>query len=141
MAKVYRTAQGRSLDIEKIRLKNETAQAIGNMNVNARGDQLGSGGKIVKKREELVAEHYNSSHKTPQRKNKSSMDIPTSGGKAKRVENFEPAGVEIDNQTIPDNNEVVENSTTDEIKGGLAKAIAKTKEYNEKAGNKGPKRL
>jgi hypothetical protein len=28
------------------------------MKVNARGDQLGRGGKIVKKREEIVAEYY-----------------------------------------------------------------------------------
>jgi len=58
MAKVYRTAQGRSLDIEKIRLKNETAQAIGNMNVNARGDELGPGGKIIRTREEILQDYY-----------------------------------------------------------------------------------
>ena len=38
MARSYRTAQGKSVDIEKLRLKNELVPAVGNMRVNARGD-------------------------------------------------------------------------------------------------------
>ena len=50
--RMYKTMQGRMVDIEKLRAANESVQAVGNMSVNARGDVLGSGGKIVKKREE-----------------------------------------------------------------------------------------
>ena len=39
--RMYRTMQGRYIDIEKLRGANEDARAVGNMNVNARGDVLG----------------------------------------------------------------------------------------------------
>lgn len=56
--KAYRTASGRLVDMDTLALKNEMTIAVGNMNVNARGDQLAEGGKIVKTREEIMAEHY-----------------------------------------------------------------------------------
>ena len=45
--KMYRTMQGRMVDIEKLRAANESAPAVGNMNVNARGDVLGASGQVV----------------------------------------------------------------------------------------------
>jgi len=59
MGKTVRTMQGREIDMEKLTLVNELVQAVGNAKVNARGDQLGPGGKIVKTREEIMAEYYN----------------------------------------------------------------------------------
>ena len=56
--KTYRTANGKQVDIETLSLQNETVIAVGNMSVNARGDQLGQGGKIVRTREEVMKEHY-----------------------------------------------------------------------------------
>jgi hypothetical protein len=38
--------------------KNETMPAVGNVRMNARGDELGAGGVVVKKREDIVAEYY-----------------------------------------------------------------------------------
>lgn len=61
---VYRTMQGREIDLEKLMRQNELTTAVGNMKVNARGDQLGRGGKIVKKREEIVAEYYENNPNT-----------------------------------------------------------------------------
>jgi hypothetical protein len=55
----HRTMQGKEIDMEKLIQKNELTPAIGNMRVNARGDELGPGGKIIKKREEVVADYYN----------------------------------------------------------------------------------
>jgi hypothetical protein len=55
---VYRTMQGREIDLEKLISQNELSPAIGNMRVNARGDELGPGGKIVRSREEIVNEYY-----------------------------------------------------------------------------------
>jgi hypothetical protein len=54
--KVYRTMQGKEIDMGKLINQNEMTIAVGNMRVNARGDKLGPGGKIVKTREELLAE-------------------------------------------------------------------------------------
>lgn len=58
MKKVYRTAQGKTIDMDKLRLSNENTIAVGNMKVNARGDQLGPGGAIAKTRNEVMQEYY-----------------------------------------------------------------------------------
>jgi hypothetical protein len=58
MNKKYRTMRGRELDMDKLMTQNELMPAIGNARVNARGDELGPGGRIVKKREDVVAEYY-----------------------------------------------------------------------------------
>jgi hypothetical protein len=56
MATNHRTARGLSIDMDRIRLANETTIAVGNMKVNARGDQLGAGGKVIKTRQQIMAE-------------------------------------------------------------------------------------
>jgi len=55
---VYKTMRGKPIDMDKLKGQHELMPAIGNMKVNARGDKLGPGGQIVKKREEIVAEYY-----------------------------------------------------------------------------------
>ena len=50
--------QGRYVDIEKLRAANESVRAIGNMNVNARGDVLGPGGAVVKPKSEVMQKYY-----------------------------------------------------------------------------------
>ena len=50
--------QGRMIDIEKLRAANENVQVVGNMNVNARGDVLGAGGKVVTKKETVIQKYY-----------------------------------------------------------------------------------
>ncbi|SVE58193.1 uncharacterized protein METZ01_LOCUS511047, partial [marine metagenome] len=54
----YKTAGGKSIDFDTLSLKGEETIAVGNMNVNARGDKLGTGGEIVKPREEVMADYY-----------------------------------------------------------------------------------
>lgn len=56
--KVYKTMQGKEIDIDKLRQRNETTLAVGNAKVNARGDVLGPGGQIIKKAEEIASEYY-----------------------------------------------------------------------------------
>ena len=56
--RMYRTMQGRMVDIEKLRAANESVQAVGNMNVNARGDVLGAGGKVITKKEQIIKKYY-----------------------------------------------------------------------------------
>lgn len=58
MPKIYRTMQGEQVDIEALFQKNELAVAVGNMQANARGDELGPGGTIVKTREQKAREYY-----------------------------------------------------------------------------------
>jgi len=54
----YRTMQGKEVDMDKLMLKNEMMPAVGNVKMNARGDELGPGGKVIKTREEIMAEKY-----------------------------------------------------------------------------------
>lgn len=63
MGKIYKTMQGADVDMEKLMSQNELMPAIGNVKVNARGDELGPGGKIIKKREDVMAEYYENNPK------------------------------------------------------------------------------
>ena len=58
MSKIYRSAQGRIVDVERLRLANEETIAVGNMKVNARGDLLGQGGQVVKTRNQVMKDYY-----------------------------------------------------------------------------------
>ena len=60
---VYRSMQGKEVDMNKLVMQNEMTVAVGNVKVNARGDELGPGGKIIRKREEVLREAPNSSVK------------------------------------------------------------------------------
>ena len=56
--RMYRTMQGRMVDIERLRAANESVQAVGNMKVNAKGDVIGPGGKVIKSKEEEIKNYY-----------------------------------------------------------------------------------
>ena len=45
---IYKTVRGKEIDLNKLINKNELTLAVGNMKVNARGDKIGPGGKIIK---------------------------------------------------------------------------------------------
>jgi hypothetical protein len=60
---VYRSMQGKEVDMQKLVMANEMTVAVGNVKVNARGDELGPGGKIIRRREEVMREAPNSSVK------------------------------------------------------------------------------
>jgi hypothetical protein len=69
MGKIYKSMQGKEVDMEKLMTQNELMPAVGNVSVNARGDELGQGGKIIKKREEIVAEYYENNPNAVSRQN------------------------------------------------------------------------
>ena len=52
--KIYRTAQGKTVDLGSLQVQNETVRAVGNMNVNARGDRLDADGNIIATRSQQV---------------------------------------------------------------------------------------
>lgn len=58
MKKTYRSALGKAIDMDNLRLSNEETIAIGNMKVNARGDELGPGGQIVRTRNQVMDDYY-----------------------------------------------------------------------------------
>jgi hypothetical protein len=56
--RIYKTMQGREIDMDSLLANNETMPAVGNVRMNARGDELGPGGKVIRTREEVVSEYY-----------------------------------------------------------------------------------
>ncbi len=56
--KIYRTANGKNVDLDLLISRNELTPAVGNARVNARGDELGPGGKIIRKKEDILRDYY-----------------------------------------------------------------------------------
>ena len=106
--KTYRTANGKEIDMETIILKNSKVRAVGNMNVNARGDVIDNVNEMTSQRSTQVNRTY--------RKQTGNVvkDQPVASSK-KAVEE---AIVGLDDTPAP---------TEKEVSGGLADAIAKTK--------------
>jgi hypothetical protein len=50
--------RGITIDMDSLRRENEKVTAIGNMKVNARGDEI-KGGQIIKNIDEIARENYN----------------------------------------------------------------------------------
>jgi len=55
---VYRSANGKTVDMGALRLKNEKVRAVGNMKVNARGDEINERDQIIRKRTEQANNQY-----------------------------------------------------------------------------------
>jgi hypothetical protein len=56
--RVYRSAQGKSVDMGALMLKNENVRAVGNMNVNARGDMIDNQNRTIASRTDQVRQQY-----------------------------------------------------------------------------------
>lgn len=56
---MYRTANGKMIDMRALALKNEQVRAVGNMKVNARGDMLDDENRVVKTKAQQVQKQYN----------------------------------------------------------------------------------
>lgn len=54
----YRSAQGKAVDMSQLVAKNEKVRAVGNMNVNARGDILDSHNRVIKDNTKRVKNSY-----------------------------------------------------------------------------------
>lgn len=55
---VYKTARGKLVDMGKLILQNENVRAVGNMNVNARGDQLDDKNQVISSKQQQVKKNY-----------------------------------------------------------------------------------
>lgn len=54
----YKTAQGRTIDLGALVLRNETERAVGNMGVNARGDIIDSLNRPIETKTQQTRRHY-----------------------------------------------------------------------------------
>ena len=56
--KVYKSAMGKEVDLGALLLRNEQVRAVGNMNVNARGDVLDSANRVIDSKNRQVQRQY-----------------------------------------------------------------------------------
>ena len=103
--KTYKTMQGKAVDMDLLRKRNELEIAVGNAKVNARGDELGAGGKIVKKREDVLADYY--------RDNPSKVPVVEKG-----VAPFEDAEAPVEPKAEESKEEWVEDAEGNFVKKG-----------------------
>ena len=56
--KIYKTANGKTVDMGQLMLRNEQVRAVGNMKVNARGDQIDDNNQVITSKPEQVQRQY-----------------------------------------------------------------------------------
>ena len=57
--KIYKSAQGKTVDMGQLMLKNEKVRAVGNMKVNARGDMIDDMNRVISSKNDQVNKQYN----------------------------------------------------------------------------------
>jgi hypothetical protein len=72
---VYRSANGKAVDMGALRLQNEKTRAVGNMKVNARGDEINERGQVIRKKTEQVNNQYNKQTKVTRPSSKQIPDV------------------------------------------------------------------
>lgn len=131
--RVYRTANGKNINIDAIIAQNEESIAVGNMRVNARGDELGPGGRIERTRDKVLQEYYKLN--TPV----ASDSIPTPR------ENPTPDLVDDWVEPVVVKEEIVEKAeetVAKPLRGSLASSVARTQPPKEPEPKKsGPTRI
>ena len=139
--KQYRSAMGKTVDMGALQLQNETVRAVGNMNVNARGDTLNSNNQIIDKKSQQVRRQYR------RQSNVTNQEITTSNV-ALRKANQPVTEVFQDQFTdLPEDNDVMAEDiiaevapSTSEPRGGLAAAIARSRTVKQQL-EKTPRQL
>ena len=117
--KVYKTAQGKTVDLGALILQNETTKAVGNMGVNARGDAVDSNGNIIQSRNKQASKSYEKNTVTPK------ADPVVSSAKSQvGVKQSSPNREEA----VPD---VVSKKSNQESLSGLAAAMAKAAQIED----------
>ena len=131
-SKVYRSAQGKSVDLGTIMLQNEHVRAVGNMNVNARGDRLDSNNQVLETKPRQIQ------RQNARTTNVSATEVHTSSIKARRQAAAEPnTEAAVASVTPPQPETVTQPPVQDETAtgriptGGLAAAIARNREIKQ----------
>jgi hypothetical protein len=62
---LYKTANGKMVDMGALRQKNERVRAVGNMKVNARGDLVGDENQVIASRSQQINNQYNKQVQNP----------------------------------------------------------------------------
>ena len=125
-SRTYKTAQGKTVDLGQLILQNENVRAVGNMNVNARGDRLDSSNKVIDSKNQQVQRQHQRQIAT----NVSDQTVHTSNVHARRAKQAEQEiAVAPVEDTTPVDTTPVDTTPVDTAPtgGGLAAAIARSR--------------
>jgi hypothetical protein len=131
--KQYRTAQGKIVDLGAIQLQNEHVRAVGNMNVNARGDTIDSKGNTIDSRNRQLNRQYNRQVAAPV----SDTPLPSSRRAARQQAEADTveSAPQRHTESVPVVVDTVEPTPVQEATategGGLAAAIAKARSIKQ----------
>ena len=117
--KVYRTAQGKMVDLGSLQLRNETVRSVGNMKVNARGDLIDSNNRPINTRNQQVDRQYRR-----QTSNVSNTPVQTARTAAAAADIPAPPEDFQDDFVKP-------TDTAPTASGGLAAAIARARQVRQ----------
>lgn len=117
--KVFRTAQGKMVDLGALQLQNEQTRAVGNMGVNARGDRINSENKPIDTRNQQVKRQYDKQVAVTREKPATSARAVREAAQADTAPSVAPVVQE------PEVSDAVE------PKSGLAAAIARARNKDE----------
>ena len=131
-SKLYRSALGKPVDMGALLLKNENVRAVGNMGVNAKGDVIDKKNETITSKAHQVNQNYRKQIRNQ------IEDVPV-GGKIEvavvdtTIEGFDTP-LESTKEVVEVAPKVSEGTPTKSKpkKGGLASAIAKAREVEQK---------
>jgi hypothetical protein len=139
--KQYRSAMGKTVDMGALQLQNETVRAVGNMNVNARGDTLNSNNQIIDKKSHQVRRQYR------RQSNVSNQEVTTSNVALRKANQPITEVFQDQFDDLPEDNDVMAEDiiadvapADNEPRGGLAAAIARSRTVKQQL-EKTPRQL
>lgn len=129
--KVYRTAQGKMVDLGALQLRNENVRAVGNMGVNARGDLVDSQNRPIQTRNEQVSRQYRRQVNTENRVASSLRDQERKSEVQQRQAKIPTPPEDFDDDF--DRSEIGPSATSGPAieAGGLAAAIARARQVRQ----------
>jgi hypothetical protein len=127
--KIYKSAQGKTVDLGALLLQNESVRAVGNMNVNARGDTVDSTNRVIDQKNRQVQRQYRK-----QVAEISNNMSPTTSNRAAKQNQQQLANEVALVAEIAELTPAVKESVTKSAQipqGGLAAAIARSREVKQ----------
>lgn len=140
--KIYKSAMGKHVDLGALILNNENTRAVGNMGVNARGDVLDSGNKVIEPKNRQVQKQYarmtrgnvpstdpvvTSTKAAAEKRESANRAARTKTQKKEEQEEQEVVVVQEQPQPVSDEPAMLKSRPA----GGLAAAIAKSQEIKQ----------
>ena len=132
--KIYRSAMGKPVDLGALFLQNEHVRAVGNMNVNARGDVLDSANRVIEPKNRQVQRKYRrQTNVSGGPATTGTMAAKQAAEMATQVDPNDQFADLIDDapETVVVQEKTAVESTTATPRGGLAAAIARSREVKQ----------